>query len=146
MTAIPVRSQDFGDTVPGRPEIYYQTDIAMYAATELLVTEKRMTPWLEVQGFDPERTYLMTGLYNRMITKLGEYAQYNLGNVVMESLLGIPLEYAPGVLEKARREGTTPERAGIELTRDLAESGGPVRGSRHPADIPRILRFLPLPA
>jgi uncharacterized repeat protein (TIGR01451 family) len=124
VATIPIRSQAFGETAPGRPEIYYQTDIAMYAATELLVTEKRMTPWLEVQGFDPERKYLMTGLYNRMITKLGEYAQYNLGNVVMESLLGIPLDYAPGVLEKARREGISPERAATELTMSLAKRAG----------------------
>jgi fimbrial isopeptide formation D2 family protein/uncharacterized repeat protein (TIGR01451 family) len=124
VATIPVRSQDFGDTAPGRPEIYYQTDIAMYGATELLYTEKRLNPWLEVQGFDPEPKYLMTGLYNRMVTKLGEYAQYNLGNVVMESMLGIPLDYAPGVLENARRSGVSPERAASELVKDLAKRAG----------------------
>jgi fimbrial isopeptide formation D2 family protein/uncharacterized repeat protein (TIGR01451 family) len=121
---IPVRSNDFGQTLPGQPEIYYQTDIAMYAATELLTTERRLTPWLEVQGFDPERTYLMTGLYNRMITKLGEYAQYNLGNVVMESMLGIPIEYAPGILKKAAKDRVSPERAGADLIAGLAKRAG----------------------
>ncbi len=124
VATIPVRSQDFGETAPGRPEIYYQTDIAMYGATELFVTEKRLNPWLEVQGFDPEPKYLMTGLYNRMVTKLGEYAQYNLGNVVMESMLGIPIEYAPGILEKAKRSGISPERAASELVKGLAKRAG----------------------
>jgi uncharacterized repeat protein (TIGR01451 family) len=124
VSAAPVRSQDFGDTVPGYPEIYYQTDIAMYAATELFMTKKRLTPWLEVQGIDPERRHLMTGLYNRMVEKLGEYAEYNLGNVVMESTLGIPLTFAPGIVEEARKKGTSPANIQAELLKSLAARAG----------------------
>ncbi len=124
VNAAPVRSQDFGDTVPGYPEIYYQTDIAMYAATELFMTKKRLTPWLEAQGIDPERRHLMTGLYNRMVEKLGEYAEFNLGNVVMESTLGIPLSFAPGIVEEAKKKGTSPANIQAELLRTLAARAG----------------------
>ena len=104
-----IRSQDFKNTLPGYPEIYYQTDIAMYGATELFMVNDYLNPLLIVKGIDPEDTYLMTGLYNRIIEKLGEYAQYNLGNVVMKSELGIPFTYAPSILEKAKETGRKPE-------------------------------------
>jgi len=119
-----IRSQDFKNTLPGYPEIYYQTDIAMYGATELFMVKDYLNPLLIVNGIDPEDRYLMTGLYNRIIEKLGEYAQYNLGNVVMKSELGIPFAYSPTILEKVKETGKKPKDVLEQYLLEMAKEAG----------------------
>ncbi|MBN1882560.1 MAG: DUF11 domain-containing protein [Deltaproteobacteria bacterium] len=121
---IAIRSQDFGDSLPGYPEIYYQTDIAMYAATELFIIEDYLSKRLALNGIDPDGEYLMTGLYNRVVEKLGEYAQYNLGNVTMQSELGIPMRFSPVMRETIRENGVSPETAAKMLLSDMARAAG----------------------
>ncbi|MBN1572536.1 MAG: DUF11 domain-containing protein [Deltaproteobacteria bacterium] len=119
-----IKSQDFKNTLPGYPEIYYQTDIAMYGATELFMVNDYLNPLLIAKGIDPEDKYLMTGLYNRIIEKLGEYAQYNLGNVVMKSELGIPFAYSPAILEEAKETGKKPEDVLDQYLLEMAKEAG----------------------
>ncbi len=106
------------------PDLYFQTDMAMFASAEFVRLNNELLPWLEKEGLDHDANELVTGLYRRLMRQADWYAHFNLGNVTMGSGLGLTLKNAPDVITQAKRLGKKPaEVVSAKLERWAYEAG-----------------------
>ncbi|MFN2168770.1 MAG: hypothetical protein ACK2U9_21260, partial [Anaerolineae bacterium] len=106
------------------PDLYFQTDMAMYASAEFHRLFHDLMPWLERERLDHDPAELVTGLYRRMLRQADWYAHFNLGNVTMGSGLGLPMSLSPDVAAEARERGVDPaELTAWRLQAWAAEAG-----------------------
>ena len=91
------------DSIRVEPDLYFQTDMAMYASAEFVFLNNQLGPWLEAEGLDHDPTELVTGIYRRMVRQADWYAHFNLGNFTMGSGFGLSMENGPDVLAEAKK-------------------------------------------
>jgi uncharacterized repeat protein (TIGR01451 family) len=104
--------------------IWFQTDIAMFAASEFQLLAESLGPW----PIRPE-TLLPTWIRTAQ-AEAKEYAVENLIQVSAASQVGLALAYGPRILERAGERGLAPELALEELLSRYAELAGLAPGDR----------------
>ena len=112
------------DIIPVEGPVWLDTFNSMYAATEFAGFKEELSGWLRAEGIDPDREGLISKRYMRTADKAGMFAAFNVGNMTMQSGLGLGMAIGPDVRAAAADKGISPEQVAKEILQAMAADAG----------------------
>ena len=95
--------------IPVDQDIYFITDMSMFATYEFEQLSRKLDSLLRSDLMLTEAEERLKAEYLRITRKTGRYAHFNLGNLTMQSGLGLDMRHAPDIQAEAAQNKISPE-------------------------------------
>ncbi len=126
------------DIIPVDGPLWVDTFNAMLAAAEFAGMDEKLSAWLRKEGIDPDRESLVSRGYLRTADKAGLFGAFNVGNITMQSGMGLDMTLAPDVRSAALGKGISVEEEVKATLQALAAEAGV---KQIPAMRPLVLEY-----
>ncbi|MEA1965036.1 MAG: hypothetical protein U9O41_07930 [Candidatus Aerophobetes bacterium] len=105
-------------------KVWFQTDISMYASTELLFTGKDFLRWAERKDLTIDPLSLRPTGISLLSAQSHKYSANNIRSLVFDSGMGLNLRYGPRIEQMASKENVSNETALQRLLEKYAQAVG----------------------